>query len=214
MDNIVVLHARFGEGHKKAASCICQFLDAECRDLLEFCCPLLRWFLSHGYIFITNYLPFLWRALYLFSRPKRAGVILRFFTRLIFRRFFEYIREKEPTVIITTHFFPISLIADLKNSISLYLVCVVTDFCAHPLWAHRQVDEYIVAHERTKTDLIAHGICTSRIHSGYVALREGFFHPLDERNSRQRFQLDDKPSLLWVSSQRGKFPLLKAVLQD
>jgi processive 1,2-diacylglycerol beta-glucosyltransferase len=208
----LLIHASFGEGHKKAALALQDFLDAPCKDLLEFCHPLIREIYSSGYTCITDYFPQLWKLLFFSTRNRAIDSWLEVLHRFLFSSFFKYLRQTRPNVIITTHFFSYPFVSKLKQELKLKIVSVVTDLHAHPLWAHPIVDYYIVAAKETKNDLIALGIEERKIISGYVALRQGFLSHADKDVLRKKFSLDDKPCLLFVSSRRGKFPYLKAAL--
>lgn len=208
----LLIHASFGEGHKKAALALQDFLDAPCKDLLEFCHPIIREIYSSGYTCITDYFPQLWKLLFFSTCNRVIDAWLEVLHRFLFSSFFKYLRDSRPNVIITTHFFAYPFVSKLKEELQLKVVSVVTDLHAHPLWAHEVVDYYIVAAKETKNDLIAQGIDEHKIISGYVALREGFLTESDKNALRKKFSLDERPCLLFVSSRRGKFPYLKAAL--
>jgi processive 1,2-diacylglycerol beta-glucosyltransferase len=85
---------------------------------------------------------------------------------------------------------------------------VVTDLRVHPLWINKSTDIYIVAMEETKKDLIKAGIEKERIKCGFLPLRKGFLKDIPEDDIFNRFSLEKKPTLLFISSLRGNFPFL------
>lgn len=209
--NILLIHAGFGEGHKRAALALQEFFSAPCKDLLDFCHPLLRRIYPALYVLVTNYLPFIWKALYYVTQKGGISFVTRI-PIIIFFPFIAYLRKTKPQVIISTHFFPPPLIAFVKNEFDLKLITIVTDLGVHPLWVNECVDLYFTAFKETKNDLISLGVSQEKIISGYVSLREGFLEDLPEDNIRKKFALDLKQCILFMSSIRGRFPLIKEVL--
>ncbi|MDD5195942.1 MAG: hypothetical protein PHQ96_09790 [Candidatus Omnitrophica bacterium] len=199
----LLIHASFGEGHKKAATSLEDFLQAPCKDLLDFCHPVIKEIYSSGYTIITDYLPQIWKLLFFSTRNKNLDYALELLHQILFASFFKYLRQTRPNVIVATHFFAYPFVYRLKKELNLKVIAIVTDLRAHPLWAHPVVDSYIVATQETKNDLIAYGIPQDKIISGYVSLREGFLEKSDTANLRKKFSLDARPCLLFVSSRRG-----------
>jgi len=215
MDKILLIYASFGEGHKRCAYALRDYLNAPCVDLLDFSYPFIKKFYIFLYLTGTERLPYLWSFLYS-STTKNAH--LRFLVNKIqeflFFHFFEYLRRTHPKVIITTHFFPISFIAKLKKELNIKVITIATDIRAHPLWADACVDRYFVAHEETKKDLIKLNIEPSKIKSGYVSLRQGFLNIPSQISIKEKFSLDEKPAILFMSSLRGNFPYVDEVISE
>ena len=209
---ILVLHASFGSGHKKAALAVSQFLQAPCKDLLDFSPSWIKKAYAHSYLFVSEYLPFLWQLIFLVAKNRLARFFLETIHRFIFSLYFTYLREHKPRIVITTHFYPIFLTALVKKELNLKLVSVVTDLRVHPLWVNDKVDRYIVTLKDTKDDLIKFGIPEEKITAGFVPLREGFLNDVSDSVMRKKLHLDLRPCLLFVSSLRGKFPFLKEVI--
>ncbi|UCC95847.1 MAG: hypothetical protein JSW40_03640, partial [Candidatus Omnitrophota bacterium] len=82
----------------------------------------------------------------------------------------------------------------------------------HPLWVHKCVDKYVVAHDEGKRDLVNFGIGEGKIISGFVSLREGFLQDFSEEHLREKNSLDTRPCLLFMSSSRGRFPHIRETI--
>ena len=213
MAKIVIVYASFGEGHKKGAEALKYLPDTEICDFLNFTNPLLRKIYSLSYLIITQYCPFLWRILFFFTKIKFFSYCLEKVNRSIFSSFFKYLEKMRPKVIIVTHFFPSSLILSIKKKINFKVISVITDLRVHPLWVAGCVDHYFAALEVTKQDLINLGVAKSKITTGFVPLRVGFLKDIPLEFLHKKFHLSLRPSLIFVSSSRGRFPYLEKSIQ-
>ena len=213
MDNIWLVHAGFGQGHKMAALSLGRWAGYPCYDLLDFCPYILRRVYSDGYTIVTDHFSFIWRLLFSSTKNKLSENILNFMNRFIFSSFLRKIKAERPRVVITTHFFALPFLAAVKKELNLEIIAIVTDFRVHPLWVRDEVDCYFVASEETKQDLVKQGIDSSKIDCGFVPLREGFLEECDKEELKKRLNLDDKPVLVFVSSTRGRFPFIKEAIE-
>ncbi len=213
MAKIVIVYASFGEGHRRGAEALKYLPDALVCDLLNFTNPLLRKIYSLSYLIITQYFPFLWRILFFFAKIKLFSSCVDKINRSIFSSFFKYLEKRRPKIIIVTHFFPSSLISPIKKKINFKVISVITDLRVYPLWVAGCVDHYFAALEVTKQDLINLGVAKEKITVGFVPLREGFLKDIPRESLRKKFSLGARPSLIFVSSSRGRFPYLKKSIQ-
>ncbi|MFA5270850.1 MAG: hypothetical protein WC412_00725 [Candidatus Omnitrophota bacterium] len=212
MDKILLVHASFGEGHKRAATALKSFLNAECVDLLDFSYPFVKKIYLSLYAMTTERMYFLWNFVFVSTENKFMRCFSERIQEFIFFHFFEYLRKTKPQVIVSTHFFPLSFVARIKKEFDVKLIVIVTDLRAHPIWAHKAVDAYFVPLEETKNDLIKAGIAADRITSGYVSLREGFLEQSNEAEIRKKFSFDERPVILFMSSLRGNFPFFDEIV--
>jgi processive 1,2-diacylglycerol beta-glucosyltransferase len=173
---ILISYATAGAGHRKAAFAVKKALeelgaedDVEIIDSLDYTNAFFRWFYPRIYIFLVNRTPLLWGiGYYLLDNRFFYGLIswMRHFTNWVnTRRLAAYLAEKDYDVIISTHFLlPDVVNMEGKNRIRSHLISVITDFRSHSFWIANAVDTYIVAHERTKHDLMSrYGIAEDKI---------------------------------------------------
>ena len=212
MDKILLVHASFGEGHKRAASALKGFLNAPCVDLLDFSYPFIKKIYLLLYSLTTEHAHWLWNFVFVSTENKFMRCLAERIQEFIFFHFFEYLRKTKPQVVISTHFFPLSFVAKIKKEFDIKLIVIVTDLRAHPFWAHKAVDAYFVPLAETKNDLIKCGIPAEKITSGYVALRDGFLEQSNEIEIRKKFSFDDRPVIIFMSSLRGNFPFFNEIV--
>ncbi|MCQ9204907.1 MAG: hypothetical protein NG737_01135 [Omnitrophica bacterium] len=213
MSKILIVYASFGQGHKKAAQALTEHFDSSCCDLLDFSHPVLKKIYSLAYLVTTQYLPCLWNFAFFLTKINFFSSLLNKRHKKIFASFFSFLRKEKPRIIIATHFFPPMLIENIKSELNIKLISVITDLRVHPLWINRCVDYYLCALEETKNDLLKAGIRGEQIITGYVPLRKGFLAAFSRENFSRRFYLGTKPSILFVSSSRGRFPFFKEVVK-
>ncbi|MCM8831225.1 MAG: hypothetical protein NC918_03410 [Candidatus Omnitrophica bacterium] len=213
MADILLVYASFGEGHKIAALSLEKFLNVPTYDLLDFSSAVVKKFFSYSYINVTQNMPNLWKLLFYGTKNKRIQKSIEKINLFLANKFLLYLEKIKPKIIITTHFFPLYFIAKAKKEFPLKVIVIVTDLAIHPLWVNPCVDIYFVAVEQAKKELISYNVKENKIISGFVPLREGFLEKLNEKDLRKKFSLDDKPSLLFMSSLRGRFPYLKSSIK-
>lgn len=214
MDKILLVYASFGEGHKRCACSLKDHLNAPCVDLLDFSYPFVKKLYIFLYLNVTERLPLFWNFLYSSTGNSHLKFLVNKIQEFLFFPFFEYLRRTTPRVIITTHFFPLCFIEKIKEELDVKVITIVTDIRTHPLWANSCVDKYFVAHEETKNDLVRLSIDASKITSGYVSLRQGFLNTPQSQAIREKFSLDGKPVILFMSSLRGNFPCAAEIISE
>jgi processive 1,2-diacylglycerol beta-glucosyltransferase len=213
MDKTLLVYASFGEGHKRAAVSLREFINAPCVDLLDFSQKFVKRLYRFLYIFGTEHLSWLWQLIFFLTKSSAGRKTTEKIQEFLFYPFFGYLRKNKPRVVITTHFFPLSFISSLKRELNAKVIAIVTDIRVHPLWFNEAVDLYFVACEETKQDLINLGISAHKIQCGYVALREGFLQEDNKDILINKFALNGRPSILCMSSLRGKFPCLEELVE-
>ena len=213
-DKVLLVHASFGEGHKRAATALQKSFHASCQDMLDFSPWIVKKIFSSGYITVSQRMPTFWKMIFHGTKNGRVQRGVEKLNRLLASQFLTYLRKTRPSFIVTTHFFPLYFIASIKQELPIKVIVVVTDLKAHPLWVNQCADMYCVATEDTKQSLMYYGVPAEKIVSGFVPLREGFLINLSEKDLRKKYSLDDKPCLLFMSSLRGRFPFLKQTLRS
>lgn len=196
----------------RAALALGDNLDAEVCDLLDFCHPWIKKIYQFGYTVATQDYPRIWQILFYAAKNRSIQRFTIWLNRFLFRSFQGCLRQKKPDILILTHFFPAHLIKEAKDTLKFKVICVITDFRVHPFWLAEPVDYYFTALEESGFELTAKGISPEKIITGFVPLRKDFFKPQDKEALRRKFNLNEKPALLFVSSSRGDFPFLKKAL--
>tara|TARA_B100000315_G_scaffold260160_1_gene319618 strand:+ start:2817 stop:3884 length:1068 start_codon:yes stop_codon:yes gene_type:complete len=209
MSKILITHASFGQGHKKAAEAAASVFNAPTCDILDFTHPLLKKLYVSGYLFITDKTPFIWQAIFNLSKINFIASGVHGLQLFFLAPFLKHLRSQKPQIVISTHFSCPRFMRKLKKELGFKIINIVTDIRVHPLWVYESVDYYFASFEATRKDLIAQGVDPKKIICGYAALREGFLKELNSSELRRKFSLKDRPTILFVSSSRGNFPYLK-----
>ena len=214
MANIFVAYASFGEGHKKAAYALRDSLGIPVYDLLDFSHPCIKKIYSSSYLFITCYLPFIWRIIFASAKIRFFSSFTNRINRIIFRSFIKYLKYHTPQILIVTHFFPSQLIESIKDGLKIKVISVVTDLRVHPLWVNRCIDYYFAALEMTREDLLKQGVEAEKIFTCFAPLRKGFLKDSSINQLHEEFSLPAKPGLIFVSSLLGTLPFLKETISS
>lgn len=210
----IILYASCGEGHKKAAEALGETLGWRSFDLLDFASEGVKIIYSFGYQLLVSKYPFLWRLIYEVSKYFFIRELVNALHRIIFKKFFVFILQTKPELIISTHFFSPHLISWLKKRVNLTSLVLVTDFRVHPFWIDKEVDLYFVPVDETREDLIKLGVSSEKIVVSGLPLRGGFYGEFSPDRGRKQFSLGDKPALLVFSSAFGNIPFVEQIIKE
>jgi len=169
MPDIVILTARFGNGHFSAAANIAEALrlerpdlSVEIADAYEAVQPWLYRLLQRLYRRVMNRHPRTWRLFFLLvsRRGAAAGAALR--NRRMRAFFATFVERFQPKVVVTTYPMYSAALGRLYGdgpARPFRVVSVVTDsITIHPTWTEGPSDLYLVADELTAAHLIHGGI--------------------------------------------------------
>ncbi|MBN3041279.1 MAG: hypothetical protein JW867_09115 [Candidatus Omnitrophica bacterium] len=204
----IVVHASFGQGHKKAAQAAGEALDAAVYDILDFTHPLIKKLYVFSYLFVTHHTPLIWKIVFNTSKNRIFAFILHKLQFCFFSPFISLLRKEKPGVVIFTHFSPPRFAVSVKKELNCKFVTIVTDMRVHPLWVQDYIDYYFASLPATRQDLIQQGVDPVKIISGFAALRNGFLKELSTDMLFDKFSLPKRDTILFVSSSRGSFPFL------
>jgi len=213
MKNLII-HAGYGEGHKRAAQALEGLAGAQCVDMLDFCSPAIKKSTVSAYLKMTRGEGLFWNLLFTASRNFFFRKSCDFINFFIFRKFFKFIEDARPQNVIVTHPFALPFLAVLKRKLGFKVFVVVTDMRVHPWWVNKEVDIYFAAVPETAADLMRLGIKKERIRCGFVSLRTPFWQNVDRKELCAKNGVDDRPGILFVSSVQGRFPFLKELLPE
>ncbi len=170
-EKVLILYAPCGAGHKKAAEALAGYFSqqakiaVEIKDILDFAPAWYRFIYRDGYYLLIKRFPQLWSWLY---QATELGYKENLLTRIIrtvensfFGLFYRYLESNKPTILITTHFLPISLLKDKQRDFKFS--AVVTDYFPHSLWVSAQVDQYFVGSEEVKQVLLKKEVSAEKI---------------------------------------------------
>jgi processive 1,2-diacylglycerol beta-glucosyltransferase len=220
-ERILILHAKAGAGHKRAAEALEHAFRAvgpsnrvHALDTLAFASALFQRTYAQTYDAMVKRAPPLWRLLYWGTeRPpvhrgtSRARVSI---DRLNLRRLVHAIRRFRPAAVVCTHFLPLEALAPIAahGRLGAPLYCVITDFGAHPFWVYDGITGYFVATEGVREELAEWGVPWERIHVTGIPIDPKFGKREPKEQARTALGLDPKsPVVLVMGGGNGVGPL-------
>lgn len=215
---ILIAYASAGAGHRRAAEALYNYIkdnytqtEVKITDVLEYTNCIFRNLYNRGYAFLITKLPLIWSLVYRITYSRTLGRLnknLRYvINRLNTRGYEKFLLRFKPTIIISTHFLPSEVTSYLKREKNLnsYLVTVITDFSVHPFWISDGSNEYMVASEFTKHELVARGIAEDRIRVSGIPVDSKFTRTYDRGFLCKR--LDIQPGLFTLMLETAGFGL-------
>lgn len=162
---LLIISCSGGSGHIRAAealelSCKKLYPDTEVRniDLATFLNKFAYLYVVSSYNFSSNFIPILYRTAYHLSDSWLTQKLFKItlpLTSLLAKRFFKYIKDYQPDLIISTHYLP-QLI--LPKDFSIPIDTIITDYYPHKVWLTPKVRNTFVATEEIKNTLEKIGI--------------------------------------------------------
>ncbi len=214
---IIITYASCGIGHRRAAQALynyfkdnCPHHDLQIIDALEKTNLLFKNIYSYGYPFLVKHALWLWRfsfwITYIRCLRPITKILVFIINRINTKNFAQFLLQKNPDFIISTHFFSSEIVAHLKKNQKLTskLVTVITDFGIHPFWILDTTDIYIVASDSSREQLILEGVEESRIQVLGIPIDSKFLNRYDKNILYKKFALEpDKFTVLIVTGSFG-----------
>jgi processive 1,2-diacylglycerol beta-glucosyltransferase len=208
---ILIIHASFGAGHKRAAQAIMEAFQkkgvkCEIRDLLEFLPKRMAKFYSSAYVFMITKSRGLWRLTYRLVNAPRSpyspakGISQRW----QFKKLKSFLKEGDFTHVISTHFTPSALLTDWKSSgeLNCKIFSVITDHEAHRCWKRKGLDHYFVATDTVAKQMRDYGVPSEIITISGIPISEAFSNTDSRELARSEWNLSlqDKVALVLCSA--------------
>jgi processive 1,2-diacylglycerol beta-glucosyltransferase len=205
---VMVLAARYGDGHLRAAKGITLALLAHwpqirvgLLDYYGFVNPALDNFIRWCYMTSVRYVPWAWRWFYESTQyidPR--GSTQAMLNRIGIRQFYEAIREAPPEIIVSTYPTAAGVVATLKRQglVKAANLVVMTDYAVHSQWIHDGVDKYFVGCDDMVEELKARGIPENRVEVSGIPVDQRFGSPVDRSAVLASLGLPDQPTILYM----------------
>lgn len=207
---VLILTAHYGNGHVQVAKTLEQaFRQKGIEDVIV--CDLFGE--SHPVITdITKYLYLksytigkeLYRLFYYGVEKIYDKKIASWYANFGRKRLKALLHTEKPDIVINT--FPIIAVPELKKQtgFSIPVYNVLTDFCLHKIWIHREVDRYFVATDHVKQVMIEIGVPAERIVETGIPIRKNFELTMNSELIYNKYQLSrEKKILLIVAGAHG-----------
>ncbi|WP_054949351.1 MGDG synthase family glycosyltransferase [Numidum massiliense] len=213
--NILISTANYGEGHKQAARALQQAFgqykdtfDVDVLDFANMVHPVFSSVTQYCYEQSVKKAPKLYGLLY--KQTERFTPTSRFHRRVSMlgvEKMKAYLRDKQPDAIVNTFPFPAGSASLLKEHglLDVPTTTVITDHALHPQWIHKRTDFYFVGSERVKRGLINYGIPAENVQITGIPIRQGFHETYDRQALKQKYDLDERPTVLVMGGWHGVF---------
>jgi processive 1,2-diacylglycerol beta-glucosyltransferase len=222
---IIITYASAGTGHRRAAEALYNYFKENCPthdlkiiDILEKTNPFFKNLYCWGYPFFVNHALWLWCFGFWITYIKAFRPIIKTLVSLInqlnTRNFVQFLIQENADFIISSHFFPVEVVARLKRNQKLdsKLVTVITDFGVHPFWVLDDTDIYIVASDFSKEQLIQQGVKENKIEVLGIPIDAKFLKSFDKNILCKKFNIaPDKFTVLIVTGSFGIGKIEEAV---
>lgn len=223
---VLLFHASAGQGHKKIAEVIQHALlqrgfsdeDVELIDALDLTSPLFKKTYPAVYYCAVRYIPSIWGwfyetldhpAIYAPLRPLRS-----LYNRLEGGKLLKLVQEKQPALIVCTHFLSAELFATAKKKGQLQskLVTVITDFRPHTFWVNEGTDYYWGMNDATKAELIERGVPADKIFDEGIPADPKFKPSGRKQEILKKWEMQpDRLTLLMTSGSFGLGPYVEVL---
>ncbi|PEI87568.1 diglucosyl diacylglycerol synthase [Bacillus pseudomycoides] len=218
---VLILTAHYGNGHVQVAKTLAQtFRQKGIEDVIV--CDLFGE--SHPVITdITKYLYLksytigkeLYRLFYYGVEKIYDKKIASWYANFGRKRLKTLLHAEKPDIVINT--FPIIAVPELKKQtgFSIPVYNVLTDFCLHKIWIHREVDRYFVATDYVKKVMVEIGVPSEQIVETGIPIRKSFEVTINPEILYSRYHLSrEKKILLIVAGAHGVLGNVKELCQS
>lgn len=205
---VMILAARYGDGHLRAAKAIALSLlvanpgtKMGILDYYKFVNQLLDNAIRWGYLTSVRYAPKIWKAFYASTqRIDPESSTQQFLNHIGIESFYRAIRPNPPKIIVSTYPTAAGVVSTLKRQGRLQALnyVVMTDYSIHSQWIHKYVDLYFVGGEDMKEALMERSVPEERIVVSGIPVDSRFQEPVNEEKVRRDLNLADEPVILFM----------------
>lgn len=219
MKKYLILTVTAGEGHNSIAKAIENELAKNENNVIEkvdifkeFATPAKVKFINDGYILACKHLPKLYNMffrMYQKRNPARRktcpaqGTVRKETPRLL-----KLIEEKQPDVIICTHFYPATIITNLrkKYEINAKVVSILFDYTVHPFFECANGVDYMFTPDNSFNDiLIKKGYQKDQLKDLGLPVKTEFSEFMDKNEAREKLGFEKDLPLVMIMLGGGGF---------
>ena len=183
MQNILILTASFGMGHKSVSNAIKEQIELkndniniEIVDILDILNPALKDVGSKIYYNLTEHYPGVYNTIYDIKKSNRNNIFDSLISNTYYKKLYSYMKKFSPSLIIST--FPLCscVVSKVKKEygINIKLVTVITDIVDSWEWLYEGTNMYMVPSQEVKDKLINKGIDKNIIEVTGIPVKNSF----------------------------------------
>ena len=208
---VILATGGVGAGHNQAAMALLAGLEAadpslgaEYVDFLPMANPLFRLYYAGGYAKTVSLAPACYGLGYRLSDrprgPKRtvSERLRLWLERVAVRRFMGWLADRQPALVVSTHFLPPPMIGRMiDRGADLRQMVVVTDHDLHRVWVAEGVERYSICADVARRRLRDFGVDDDRIEMTGIPVHPKWLGPIDETAARRDWNLPPgRPTVL------------------
>jgi len=205
---ILILSASFGTGHDQAAKAIQEKLAEQAwvkkAIVIDFFGAKSSRFSSlvkNTYLHMLQHYPDFYDFLYHFVQSPHSALITQKVSASYLKRQLRMLLAiHQPDLLVFTHPFPCSAAAHLRKTgyLNIPIVAQLTDFSVHRFWVYNEVDEYCIATEAMRQELLAQSIPSSRLTVTGIPITAKFGNKMDPANLKMELGLNESFPVLLI----------------
>jgi processive 1,2-diacylglycerol beta-glucosyltransferase len=187
MKKIIIAYASYGGGHLSAAKNLKEYIELNYPnykvylfDCMKYINKVIDKVCGSTYSKLTTDIPWFWGKIYYHTQEPIFGKIVSLSNKILSYKLRGILKEIEPDIIISTHFFVSHMFSILKQKKKLpaKLATIITDYGDDPYneWTtnHEFVDYIFVAHNEIKNKLIENNIPENKIFNTGIPVSNKF----------------------------------------
>ena len=225
MNEILILHATCGGGHKSAARALEKaFHEADATipvrvvDALDFMSPTSRKLYTGSFEVAVAHVPSVYGAFFEMTRNLDRSPVFRaargVSNRINCEGLVELLRESQPRAVVCTHFLPLEVALREKRAgrLEAPVYAVVTDYVAHGFWRQEDAEVTFCPPGRAVCDLVLGGVPEERIQKTGIPIDPAFGRSHDRLAAKARAGLPfERPTILLLAGGAGMGPLAEVL---
>jgi processive 1,2-diacylglycerol beta-glucosyltransferase len=218
---VLILTAKYGNGHVQVSKTLvkqCRELGIEevvVSDLYAESNPVFTEITQYLYLKSFTIGKQFYRMFYYGVDKIYNKKLLTLYFKLGNKRLHELIEKEQPDIIINT--FPIIVVPEYRRRTGNIIPTfnVLTDFCLHKIWVHKNIDKYYVASKRVKEKVMSLGIHPASVKVTGIPIRSQFEEILNEDAIYKKYNLDPaKKTLLVMAGAHGVLKNVKELCES
>lgn len=216
---ILILSCNTGEGHNSAAKAISEVLTArgienEITDALSFWSPKISKFICNWHVRLYKRAPIIFRMGYRMAEdhdpePEDTSMVYNLLSQGA-KKLYEAMTATPWDAVICTHPFASLIMRRVRRDHpdAPFYGFVATDYTCSPYVAESQADVYMIPDEKLRGEFMNCGIPGDRIRPTGIPVRQVFFQPRRQAQSRSALGLPlDKKIILLICGSMGCGPM-------
>jgi len=208
---IMILTAKFGEGHLQASGALKQSLlhqgvdDIKVVDLFQAAHPFFNEVSKKVYLTSMRTpkfgLDYYGWSYYITRYNKLDRPWTKYFNYIGEKKLREIISQEQPDAIINV--FPFGAAPEVAHKLDIPTFTVLTDYALHNRWVHPEMSKYYVATNEIKDELVSQGFTQDQIEVTGIPIREAFYHVSTHTNRYSQLLDRSKKTVLIAAGAYG-----------